>query len=189
MSQSNGKHLIFLVGVKSTGKSHLARMIARDLNVARLDTDERIADLYSDSSGDRIGVRAIYRIDDGTTFRKLEAIACAEAARSPTPLIVATGGGVCDNAAAVSEMRSGLVLALEAEPEFLFRRIMKHGIPAYMSATTTAEAWIEFRSLHARRQTLYRELSDFTVGVGGRREDEIAAEVRARIEESWDGGE
>ena len=54
---------------------------------------------------------------------------------------------------------------------------------------TRDEAWAEFSELHERRQAAYRELAHFTVDVGGRHEDEVAAEIRARMEEWWNGGQ
>ena len=101
---------------------------------------------------------------------------------------MAAGGGLCDNGEAVAELQSGFIVALEADPDLLFKRIIRNGIPAFMSASTSAEARVEFADLHRRRLVLYREMSDVVVEVGDRQPAEIAAEVIMRVEEHVHGG-
>jgi len=103
-------------------------------------------------------------------------------------VVVATGGGLCDNVEAVAQLRCGVIIALEVDPELLFNRIIRNGIPAFMSARTTAEARDEFADLHRRRSALYREMSDIVVAVGNQQPAEAAAEVILRIEEHINGG-
>ncbi len=157
------------------------------MNRGLIDIDEKIEQMYAAESGERLVVREIYRRDDGRIFRQLETAACSKAARRSEPVVVATGGGVCDNAEAIAELRSGLIVALEADPELLFNRIIRNGIPAFMSASTKAEARGEFADLHRRRSVFYREISNVVVEVGGRQPAEVAAEVILRIEEYVDG--
>ncbi len=179
---------IFLIGVKHTGKSHLAKLIANRMNRGVIDIDEMVEQMYAAEFGERLVVREIYRRDDGQTFRRLEADACSKATRTPEMVVVATGGGLCDNAEAVAQLRCGVIIALEVDPELLFNRIIRNGIPAFMSARTTAEARDEFADLHRRRSALYREMSDIVVAVGNQQPAEAAAEVILRIEEHINGG-
>jgi len=179
---------IFLVGVKHTGKSRIARLVARGMNRSPVDIDEQVEQMYVAEFRELLAVRDIYRRDDGQTFRRLEAAACGQAGRSPEPVVVATGGGLCDNSEAVAELRSGFIVALEVDPELLFKRIVRNGIPAFMSASTSAEARVEFADLHRRRLVLYREMSDVVVEAGDRQPAEIAAEVIMRVEEHVHGG-
>ncbi len=188
MDHNRDSQPIFLVGVKHTGKSHLAKLIAGRMNRGLIDIDEEIEQMYAAEFGERLVVREIYRRDDGQTFRRLEADACSNAARSPKLVVIATGGGLCDNAEAVAQLRLGVAVALDADPELLFNRIIRNGIPAFMSASTTAEARDEFEDLHRRRSILYREMSDIVVEVGDGEPTEAATEVILRIEEHIHGG-
>ncbi|MEE8441167.1 MAG: shikimate kinase [Spirochaetia bacterium] len=174
--------------MKHTGKSRVARLVASRMNRDLIDIDEKIEQMYAAQSGERLVARDIYRHDDGQIFRQLETAACSRAARSPKPVVVATGGGVCDNSEAIAELRSGMIVALEADPELLFNRIIRNGIPAFMTASTPAEAKGEFADLHRRRSVLYRAISNVVVEVGGRQPAEVAAEVILRIEEYVHGG-
>lgn len=179
---------VFLVGVKHTGKSHVAKLVARRMRCGIIDTDETVEQMYAAEYEERLIVRNIYRRDDGQTFRRLETAACRRATRSLETVVVATGGGVCDNSEAIAELRSGFIVTLEADPEMLFNRIIRNGIPAFLSAGTIAEARIEFADLHERRSILYREMSDIAVEASGRQPEEVAAEVIIRIEEHVHGG-
>ena len=188
MDHTRESQPVFLVGVKHTGKSHLAKLIANRMNRGLIDIDEKVEQMYAAEFGERLAVREIYRRDDGQTFQRLEARACNKAIRSPEMVVVATGGGLCDNTEAVAQLQCGVIVALEADPELLFNRIIRHGIPAFMSASTTAEAKSEFADLHRRRSALYREMSDIVVAVGDQQPSEAAAEVILRIKEHIHGG-
>lgn len=188
MDHNRDSQPVFLVGLKHTGKSSLAKLIAGRMNSGLIDIDEKVEQMYAAEFGERLVVREIYRRDDGQTFRRLEADACSNAARSSKPVVVATGGGLCDNAEAVAQLRWGVVVALEADPELLFNRIIRNGMPAFMSASTVAGAKNEFEDLHRRRSILYREMSDIVVEIGDRQPTEAATEVILRIEEHIHGG-
>jgi len=179
---------VFLVGVKHTGKSVLARLVARRLGWSYADIDELIERRYAADSGTRTTVREIYRIDSGATFRRLEADACRVAAQIAPPVIVATGGGLCDNLEAVAQLEDCVVVALEGSPRILFERIMRNGIPAYFRAATVEAARKEFEHLHARRSERYRAISSFVFTVGNRRPAQTAEELAMRIEEHLNGG-
>lgn len=174
---------IFLVGVKNTGKSVLAPLVAGRTNRVSFDTDAEVVRLHAKETGRRETVRAIFRVDGGITFRRLEAIACAAAARSTERVVVATGGGVCDNPDAIAPLTSGLIVMLETDAAVLFSRIMRRGIPAFLSARTRSEAREEFMELYHRRSERYRTMAHISMEVGNRRPEEDAAELAERIEE------
>ena len=160
----------------------VARTLAQSTNIDWLDTDLLVEQFYERKNGAALRVRDIYRLDNGETFRTLEAQACRNAAELAKPTVVATGGGLCDNAAALGFLAGRLVVALESDAETLFERIMRRGMPPYLSSRTREEAEQEFRRLHARRSARYREIALFTVDVVGLSPDEIAMEVLSNLE-------
>lgn len=179
---------VFLVGVKNTGKSVLARLVAERLGWSYADVDELIERAYAAHSGTRSTVRDIYRIDSGETFRRLEAEACRTAAQLAPPVIVAAGGGLCDNPEAVTQLEGCVVVTLEGDPRILFERIMRNGIPAYFTARTREDAREEFEQLHARRTERYRAISNVVFRVGDRRPAQTARELALKIKEHLNGG-
>jgi shikimate kinase len=174
--------------MKHTGKSVLARAVSRKMQREAIDVDEEVERLHAEESSRRRSVRDIYRLDGGKTFQRLEATACGNAARTGEPVVVATGGGLCDNDKAIAQLDRGVIVALDADPELLFRRIIRKGIPAFMSAKTRPEAWVEFQNLYRRRSARYREMAHIIVRVDDRPPDEMAAELLVLIEEHLNGG-
>ena len=189
MDNKNQRRHIFLTGMKHTGKSLLAKLVAREMDRDVLDIDDEIERLYFAAAGRKAGVRTIYGLDDGATFRRLEAEACRLVRETPYPLIVATGGGLCDNADAVAELSSSLTIVLDAPADVLFARIIRKGIPAFLSADNNTKAWQEFERLYRRRSALYQAMADGVVEVNDRPPAEIVAELVIRIEEHLDGGQ
>jgi shikimate kinase len=171
-----------LVGVKHSGKSAVGRAIAARTNRRFVDTDELVRDIYRAHSGRRLAVRDIYRIDDGETFRRLEAEACRAAAAHPAA-VVATGGGLCDNAPALEALDGHCTVHLRALPERVAGRVFARGIPAFLREVEPAAARREFMQLMERRAARYEEVAHFAMDTDGMTPDECAVEIIRRIEE------
>jgi len=177
---------VFLVGVKGSGKSHIGRLVARSTGRSFIDTDSEVERDYALEAGRTLAVRDIYRIDEGHTFRRLEAMVCRSIAARSGPVIVATGGGVCDNQGAAAELSAGIVVALQADSALLFRRILRKGLPPFLA--NRSEAQTEFEQLHRRRWAIYEAMAQIVVDVNDRPPAEIAAEIVIRLEEFLHGG-
>ena len=111
---------VYLVGFSGSGKSAIGRRLARRLRRQHLDMDDEIAA----RAGSQIP--EIFRREGESGFRARER-ALMEEISGRKRLIVSTGGGVPldpDNRAAMA--RSGVVVCLEAKPEFLFGRLKRH---------------------------------------------------------------
>ena len=111
---------VYLVGFSGSGKSAIGRRLSRRLRRQHLDMDDEIAA--------RAGtpIPEIFRKEGEPGFRARER-ALMEEISGRERLIVSTGGGVPldpDNRAAMA--RSGVVVCLEAKPDFLFGRLKRH---------------------------------------------------------------
>ena len=121
---------LILTGFMATGKSAVARAIARRLRWRLIDCDERIAARAGCS------IPEIFRTHGEARFRTIERDLIAEIASerrrcpqcgNPLPAVVATGGGAildARNFAALS--RCGIVVCLSARPEVIARRVGPH---------------------------------------------------------------
>jgi shikimate kinase len=117
---------LILTGFMATGKSAVARAIARRLGWRLIDCDERIVARAGSS------IPEIFRTHGEARFRTIERELIAEIAAerprcphcgNPLPAVVATGGGAildAQNFAALS--RCGIVVCLAARPEVIERR-------------------------------------------------------------------
>lgn len=187
MKRGAANQHVFLVGVKASGKTAVGRLVARRLQRRFIDLDDVIEELYADETGNRTPVREIYRIDNGASFRRLEAAACDSVARSQSPAVVASGGGVCDNEQAAGSLSGGLVVHIHVDQETLFERIMRRGVPPFLEAGSEDQAREAFAALYRRRTERYLELADVTVAVGTAPPQEVADLLVRRIEEHEDG--
>jgi shikimate kinase len=121
---------LILTGFMASGKSAVARVIARRLNWRLIDCDERIAV----SAG--CSIAEIFRVHGEARFRVLEreliAGIAAERRRcpqcgNPLPAVVATGGGaILDERNFAALSRCGIVVCLAARPEVIARRVGPH---------------------------------------------------------------
>ena len=115
-----GDRNVYLIGFSGSGKSAIGRRLARRLRRQHLDMDDEIAE--------RAGrpIPEIFRQEGEPGFRARE-WGLMEEISGRARLIVSTGGGVPldpDNRAAMA--RSGVVVCLEAKPDFLFDRLKRH---------------------------------------------------------------
>jgi shikimate kinase len=121
---------LILTGFMATGKSAVARAIARWLAWRLIDCDERIAARTGSS------IAEIFRAHGEARFRAIERDLIAEIAAerrrcpqcaNPLPAVVATGGGAIldeENFAALTSC--GIVVCLTARPEVIARRAGPH---------------------------------------------------------------
>jgi shikimate kinase len=109
---------IFLIGMPSSGKSTLGRLLAKALNFTFVDMDERIEVKEMASIGD------IFRMKGEDYFRKIE----SEVLKQIKPnqqFVISTGGGVpCffDNMEFIKA--NGTSIFLDVPPAILAKRIM-----------------------------------------------------------------
>ena len=111
------RNRIYLIGFSGAGKSAVGRSAARLLGWRFEDADERIVE----SAGKPVG--RIFAEDGEPAFRELERAAIAEFAREER-IVVSTGAGsVMHDQSLGGMLGSGLVVALEARPETVYRRL------------------------------------------------------------------
>jgi shikimate kinase len=107
-----------LVGMPGSGKSSIARRVARRTGRRHVDVDAEIERTANRS------IPEIFASDGETGFRALEGEVLATILAGDTSLVVATGGGAVlrpENRAAMRER--GVVIWLRATPETLLSRV------------------------------------------------------------------
>jgi shikimate kinase len=121
---------LILTGFMATGKSAVARAIARRLGWRLIDCDERITARAGRS------IPEIFRTDGEARFRMIERDLIREIAAEgrrcphcgkPFPAVVATGGGAILDARNFAALeRCGIVVCLVARPDVIARRAGPH---------------------------------------------------------------
>ncbi len=111
------RNRIYLIGFSGAGKSAVGRSTARLLGWRFEDADERIVERAGKA------VERIFAEDGEPAFRELERATIAEFAREEH-IVVSTGAGsVMHDQSLGGMLGSGLVVALEARPETVYRRL------------------------------------------------------------------
>jgi len=164
---------VVLIGYRGTGKSTVARELAKLLGYEVISLDEQIVCRAGQPIPDIVADRGW----DG--FRDLEEQVCRSCAAGDGR-ILDCGGGVVEREANASVLRaSGPVFWLTASVGAIVRRIQ--GDDQRPSLTGSRSFTAEVSEVLARRIPLYRKLSNFEVSTDGRSPSDIAAEIAASL--------
>ena len=162
---------LVLIGPMGSGKSSLARQLARLTSRRWVDTDKLVVQ--------RVGlpITEIFSREGEAEFRRLE----SEALGSLYPgerLIIATGGGIVMQTANHAILqRLGCVIFLTASPEVLYERVSRN---QHRPLLHTSDPAGTIRELFDRRLPLYRACAHLTVDTSSGTHDDLARQVIER---------
>jgi len=111
---------IVLVGLSGSGKSTVARLLARRLGWRFVDTDQAI----QREAG--MSVQEIFRVQGEPAFRQYEADAVVDACRRSRQVIATGGGAVVAEVNRAHLLDGNLVIYLESSPETLAARLSRN---------------------------------------------------------------
>jgi len=165
---------LVITGFSGTGKSLVAKEVARRLNWASVDTDDEIVKQTG------MAIAEIFRQEGEARFRELEREAIRKACQQKQIVIAVGGGAIVDPQNYERLARSGLVICLEAKPETIYERLFRE-------ATSSSETEVRpllatdnplerIRQLKASRQPYYAK-ADWTIHTDGLSINQVAGEV------------
>lgn len=174
---------VILIGMKSSGKTTVGKVVARQLGLRFTDVDSEVERRYSEETGESLPYREIFKRHGKDHFRALETAALRGLADGQTerPIVLATGGGLPlaeENRPILRSM--GVIVFLDVSEEVLLPRIVRGGVPAFFPypddpARSLAE-------LLAVRRPIYKSLAHLTVECGAESPDAIADRIVALLE-------
>ena len=170
MSGPARRHLV-LVGLMGAGKSTVGALCATRLGRPFVDTDDLVEVLAGRTVAELFatGERA---------FREAERQAVADASASPTPLVIACGGGAVLDADNRTALRThGFVVWLRADPSVLADRVRDDGVDRPLLADGPLPTLVR---LAETRDAAYRAVADTEVSTEDRTPDAV---VDAVVEE------
>ena len=148
---------LYFIGYRGTGKSTLAKTMARQTGLHSADTDELVVKQAGKSVAD------IFRDDGEAFFRALEKKALADASLLDR-FCVSTGGGIILDPENRRRMReTGKCVYLRADPEVIYKRTSGDPKRPPLTGSPLME---EIMAVLKVREPLYRELSDLTLDTG-----------------------
>lgn len=164
-----------LLGLKHSGKTSLAEGMSRQLGIPWFDIDHRIEKLHPEFPD----IRSMYRENGLRWFQEQECMAY-ESIGEPH-CIIACGGGAMENQRLMELLRptSGkkpntLRIFIDGPEELLYARILKNGIPPFLSAEKPRE---DFRKLYLRRRELGRSNADLIISTGDNPKEEVLQQL------------
>ncbi len=163
------------MGCKHCGKSTQGRLLAQKLGVTFFDTDDVIGQIRG------VDFRTLYKTKGVGEFCLAEEEACSKIIREneSSQLVIATGGGICDNPPALQELRvCDKFVFLRLDIDYSIARIMAKieqnemgtfiNAPAYvLDENPTSMKDIEeiLMKKYSDRYLLYQSLADIVVDI------------------------
>ena len=152
--------VIFLIGARGAGKSTVGALLAEQLGGEFRDLDEELCR----GAGDAADAGSLFATRGERAFRELESKALAalvaELADKAQTVVVATGGGVVEEASNHALLGQGRCIWLEATPEELARRVSEDETPRPPLSATDTTPLEEAQRILKRRRPLYSALAD-----------------------------
>ncbi len=192
--------VLFLGGIKHSGKSTLGRLLAEEAGVTFYDSDDLTVEAARGRGLEVSTAREVYRLVGPAGFKRYEAEALSKQAESapdprragpgaaespgaPIRMVLALGGGAADNPGALEVIdRNGYLIYLHVDADVLYERIMRRGKPAFL---TSERPYEEFRGLFERRDTAYRNRARLVIELTGlgiaEALDKTQSEIRRHI--------
>lgn len=167
--------VITLVGVRGTGKSTVAREIARRLKWEVVDADEEI-ELRAGRS-----IRTIFEESGEPAFRQLELEVMRDLLERENLVVASGGGAVLDPFTRQRMIAAGPVIWLQAEPQTIVARLSADASTTERRPALTEQDPIEeIHSVLKEREPLYHEVATRIVETDGRSVSEIVDEILDR---------
>ncbi len=163
-----------ITGFSGTGKSLVAKELARRLNWDFIDTDDEIVK-QTDKP-----IAEIFRQEGEGKFRELEREAIRKACRQRQIVIAIGGGAIVDPQNYELLAKTGLIVCLEAKPETIYERLFREAACSPETEVrpllATDKPLERIRELKASRQSYYANV-DWTVHTDNLNVGQVAEEV------------
>lgn len=167
MSQPRIIRNLALVGFMGAGKSTVGRLVARQLGMDFLDTDEVI------ESRAGCSIPTLFAARGEAEFRAMERTLIEEL-RNAQGVVLSTGGGlVCQPGNLEALKAVGLVVCLWATPETIWERVRHQ---SHRPLLHVADPQAEIARLLRQREPFYRQ-ADVLINSGLRSLREVAMQV------------
>jgi shikimate kinase len=159
---------IFIVGPMGSGKSTVGKIISSELFLTFYDTDEEIETRTGAS------IDWIFDLEGEEGFRKRESKILEDMVYKNS-IVLSTGGGIIlsesnremlSSRGTVFYLATPISVQLERTSKDKDRPLLKNGDPGEI-----------LKNLHLARESLYKEVADYSVNTEGKSSQEVSSEI------------
>lgn len=148
---------LFFAGIKHSGKSTFAKLVAESLSISFADSDDLVLKrIHSDS------IRSFYKKYGKERFMEEEYNAIKSYKEDNA--VIALGGGVSDNAKLLALIKNeGKLIYLKRDEKDMLPVILEDGIPPFLDKDNPEKS---FHDLYTKRDRIYNEHADLIIDLG-----------------------
>ena len=151
--------MLFIAGIKHSGKTTFAKLLAEKYNLPHIDNDQLILEFLKIDN-----IRQFYKAEGKAMFMQAEALALASFLDRREDAVISLGGGAADNEQLITLLKiTAPIIYLYRKEEDLLECILKDGIPPFLDKEDVENS---FHRLFEQRDKRYREISDLTINLG-----------------------
>ena len=173
MTSTLHKNLI-LFGYKSSGKSYFGKLIAQELGVLFLETDELIEEMYEKKFHEKLNCRQISIKIGEDGFRLLEK-KIIDSIEPESHAIISVGGGTVLNPDNCSKLKkNGKLIYLEVDKEIIKQRIFSNEIPSFLDPRDPERS---FEKMYNERKPIYSQVGTFKVSIQKKTDRQVLDEL------------
>ncbi len=169
--------MLFISGIKHSGKTTAAKLISAKLNYPHVDNDTLILEeLQIDN------IRAFFKAEGKARFMEVEHQALKNYLDKGIDSVISLGGGACDNLPLLTLCKErGKLLYISRPESVLLPCILKHGVPPFLDPQDIESS---FHKIYTERDRRYREAADYIIELGEfKAKEETAKEILTFLEE------
>ncbi|MBO8436768.1 MAG: hypothetical protein IAA97_07315 [Spirochaetes bacterium] len=150
---------LYFTGIKHSGKTTQARLVASMLSVNYADSDDLVLSLTKAES-----IREYFREYGKERFMEAETEALRLYLSENSDFILSLGGGAADNTALMDLIqKTGKIIYLKRNESEMLPVILKHGMPAFLDPEDVEGS---FHKVYTIRDAIYTSKADLIVDLG-----------------------
>jgi shikimate kinase len=169
---------IILCGLPGAGKTEVGKQLSDALSWKFINTDNCIEQHHHDTQGTFLTCREIYQTYGGKAFYQLEHEALQTISRTYKN-VFSLGGGTLERNENITLLKSlGIFIYLKNDPNILFERLIKKGIPAYLDPQNP---YISYLKLAEHREIIFETHADLKIDTHLKSPQDIVQQIKAHL--------
>lgn len=169
---------VILAGPKGAGKSSVGALLAERLGLEPIETDTEVERLHASERGETLSCREIYNTHGADYFREIEARVVQGLAGAGDCVILTGGSTMMHPPSAETLARKGVVVLLTGDPDIIWQRIARRGLPAWLEGPDGPE---KHRQIIAEREAVIRPLAQIVLNATDHTPETLAEMAADRV--------